>query len=112
MSWFRASTRALWATLHSSRAGGKATCRCDGQIITGQLADSNTNGIPDICEQPQCLDADITNNHIVDGADLGSLLAFWGPVNPVLPQADINRDGVVNGADIGILLANWGPCGK
>ena len=82
-----------------------------GQIITGQLADSNTNGIPDICEQPQCLDADITNNHIVDGADLGSLLAFWGPVNPVLPQADINRDGVVNGADIGILLANWGPCG-
>ena len=81
-----------------------------GQILTGQLADSNTNGIPDICEQPQCQDADITNNHIVDGADLGALLAFWGPVNPVLPQADVNRDGQVNGADIGILLSYWGPC--
>ena len=81
-----------------------------GQILTGQLADSNTNGVPDICEQPRCQDADITNNHIVDGADLGALLAFWGPVNPVLPQADVNRDGQVNGADIGILLSYWGPC--
>jgi len=81
-----------------------------GQILTGQLADSNTNGIPDICEPPQCRDADITNNQIIDGADLGALLAFWGPVNPVLPQADVNRDGQVNGADIGILLSYWGPC--
>ncbi len=81
-----------------------------GQILTGQLADSNTNGIPDICEQPQCQDADITNNHIIDGADLGALLAFWGPVNPVLPQADINHDGQVNGSDLGILLSYWGPC--
>jgi hypothetical protein len=81
-----------------------------GQILTGQLADSNTNSIPDICEQPQCQDADITNNQIIDGADLGALLAFWGPVNPILPQADINRDGRVSGADIGILLSFWGPC--
>ena len=81
-----------------------------GQILTGQLADSNTNGVPDICEQPRCQDADITNNQIIDGADLGALLAFWGPVNPVLPQADVNRDGQVNGADIGILLSYWGPC--
>ena len=81
-----------------------------GQILTGQLTDSNTNGVPDICEQPQCRDADITNNQIIDGADLGALLAFWGPVNPVLPQADVNRDGQVNGADIGILLSYWGPC--
>jgi hypothetical protein len=81
-----------------------------GQILTGQLADSNTNGIPDICERPQCQDADITNNHIIDGADLGALLAFWGPVNPVLPQADINRDGEIDGSDLGILLSFWGPC--
>jgi hypothetical protein len=81
-----------------------------GQILQGQLTDSNTNGVPDICEQPRCQDADITNNQIIDGADLGALLAFWGPVNPVLPQADVNRDGQVNGADIGILLSYWGPC--
>ena len=81
-----------------------------GQILTGQLADSNTNGVPDICEQPQCQEADITNNHIVDGADLGAMLAFWGPVNPVLLRADINRDGQVDGIDLSILLSYWGPC--
>jgi hypothetical protein len=81
-----------------------------GQILNGQLPDSNTNGIPDICEGPTCQDADITNNQIIDGADLGAMLAFWGPVNPVLPQADINRDGDVNGADLGSLLSFWGPC--
>ena len=94
-----------------------ADCNSDGivdygQILTGQLVDMNTTGIPDICEQPPCQDSDITNNHVVDGADLGALLAFWGPVNPVLPQADINRDGDVNGADLGLLLTNWGPCGQ
>ena len=104
-----------WNGLASYTVEWSTDCNSDGivdygQILTGQLADSNTNGVPDICEQPRCQDADITNNHIVDGADLGALLAFWGPVNPVLPQADVNRDGQVNGADIGILLSYWGPC--
>jgi hypothetical protein len=38
------------------------------------------------------------------------LLAFWGPVNPALPNTDINKDGFVNGADLGYLLGAWGPC--
>jgi hypothetical protein len=38
------------------------------------------------------------------------LLAFWGTVSPAFPRADINRDGVVNGADLGILLSFWGAC--
>jgi hypothetical protein len=81
-----------------------------GQILTGQLADTDTNGIPDICEGPTCNDIDLNLNGIVDGGDLGILLAFWGPVSPAFPRADINRDGVVNGADLGIVLAFWGPC--
>ena len=87
-------------------------------------ADCNTNGIGDACELAagapdfnadiipdtcQCL-ADLFVDRQVNGADLGALLAFWGPVNPALPSADINRDGLVNGADLGYLLANWGPC--
>ncbi len=104
-----------WNGLASYTVEWSADCNSDGivdygQILTGQLADSNTNGIPDICEQPQCQDADITNNQIIDGADLGAMLAFWGPVNPVLPQADINHDGEVNGADLSLLLSFWGPC--
>lgn len=60
---------------------------------------------------PMCADADLTGDGVVDGADLGAVLAFWGPVGTVLPQADIDGDGQVNGADLGILLSFWGPCG-
>jgi hypothetical protein len=81
-----------------------------GQILQGQLVDANTNGVPDICEGPTCNDIDLNLNGIVDGGDLGILLAFWGTVSPAFPRADINRDGLVNGADLGILLAFWGPC--
>jgi hypothetical protein len=81
-----------------------------GQILQGQLADTNTNGVPDICEVPTCHDIDLNLNEIVEGGDLGVLLAFWGPVSPAFPRADIYSDGLVNGADLGILLAFWGPC--
>ena len=80
-----------------------------GQILAGQLADLNGNGIPDICEGPTCRDADLFRNGVINGADLGILLSEWGPAN-VNTVSDINRDGVVNGADLGFLLANWGPC--
>ena len=82
-----------------------------GQILTGQLADTNTNGIPDCCEPGNnCCVGDIYENHIVDGGDLGVLLSEWGIVTPTT-HSDLNRDGFVNGADLGMLLANWGPCG-
>jgi hypothetical protein len=76
---------------------------CD---IAGGAPDFNLDTIPDTC---QCL-ADLFIDRQVNGADLGALLAFWGPVNPALPSADINRDGNVNGADLGYLLNAWGPC--
>jgi len=92
-----------------------ADCNSDGIIDYGQchdgsLPDYNGNNIPDICEGPDCHDADLTINGVVDGADLGALLAFWGPINQAFPRADINRDGVVNGADLGLLLSVWGAC--
>jgi hypothetical protein len=73
------------------------------------LRDQNRNGVPDrICE---CL-GDLYVDGFVNGADLGALLAYWGPVTgtPASQAADINRDGVVNGSDLGILLAGWGAC--
>ena len=85
-----------------------------GQILNGTLPDTNANNIPDCCEEgipcSPCYAFDLNPTGIVDGADLGALLAFWGPVSPAFPRADINRDGDVNGADLGLLLANWGPC--
>jgi hypothetical protein len=80
-----------------------------GQLLTGQLADSNTDGVPDVCQQPNCVDADLFRDFNVNGADLGILLSQWGPNSP-LTVSDINSDGVVNGADLGLLLSFWGPC--
>jgi hypothetical protein len=80
-----------------------------GQILTGQLADLDTDGIPDVCQQPTCRDADLYRNNRIDGADLGILLSEWGPVTPST-NSDINKDGSVNGADLGILLSFWGAC--
>ena len=105
----------------SGRIGGviiewSADCNSDGivdygQILNGQLADTNTNGIPDCCEPGNsCCVGDIYVNHIIDGGDLGVLLSEWGAVTPTT-NSDLNRDGFVNGADLGMLLANWGPCG-
>jgi hypothetical protein len=82
-----------------------------GQILNGQLPDTNANNIPDCCEPGNsCCLGDIYENHIVDGGDLGVLLSEWGVVTPTT-RSDLNRDGFVDGADLGRLLANWGPCG-
>jgi hypothetical protein len=91
-----------------------ADCNSDGiidygQILQGQLADTNSDGVPDICQQPTCVDADIFRDFNVNGADLGILLSQWGPNTP-LTESDLNGDGVVNGADLGLLLSFWGPC--
>jgi len=91
-----------------------ADCNSDGivdygQILQGQLADLDINGIPDICQRPTCVDADLFRDFNVNGADLGILLSQWGPNSP-LTVSDINSDGVVNGADLGLLLSFWGPC--
>jgi hypothetical protein len=80
-----------------------------GQILQGQLADLNTDGVPDVCQQPTCVDADLFRNGVINGADLGILLSQWGPA-PAGTVSDINRDGQVNGADLGYLLNAWGPC--
>ena len=58
--------------------------------------------------------ADLTGDGVVNGIDLGILLANWsipataaGCGGAVPCAADINSDGFVNGLDLGVLLANW-----
>ena len=80
-----------------------------GQILQGQLADTNQNGVPDSCETPNCTNADLFRDFNVNGADLGILLSQWGP-STSLTVSDLNRDGVVDGSDLGLLLSFWGPC--
>jgi enterochelin esterase-like enzyme len=55
---------------------------------------------------PCRLAADIDCSGAVTGADLGLLLAEWGPGSG---PADLDGNGTVDGADLGALLAAWGP---
>ncbi len=54
-----------------------------------------------------CCPADLNCDGIINGADLGLLVAAWGDTSG---KADINNDGNVNGADLGLLVAAWGEC--
>ena len=39
-----------------------------------------------------------------------ALLAFALPASAQSCRSDLNGDGLVNGANLGIMLANWGLC--
>jgi hypothetical protein len=49
--------------------------------------------------------ADLNGDNIVNGFDLGLVLAAWGT-----PKQDVTGDAVTDGTDLGILLASWGAC--
>jgi hypothetical protein len=49
---------------------------------------------------------DLNGDGIVNGADMGLLLASWGACSGC--DADLNGDGLVNGGDLGLLLSYWG----
>ena len=51
---------------------------------------------------------DLDGSGTVDPADLGLLLAAWGPALDPHP-ADVNQDCAVDGLDLGAVLAAWGP---
>jgi fibronectin-binding autotransporter adhesin len=51
--------------------------------------------------------ADLNNDGVVNGADLGLLLGGWGECGSACCAGDLNGDSVVNGADLGVLLGNW-----
>jgi hypothetical protein len=76
-----------------------------GQILSGELVDADSNGVPDSCECP----CDVFPDNAVNGIDLGVLLGQWGEVTQYT-VTDFNRDGAVDGSDLGELLAAWGPC--
>ena len=52
--------------------------------------------------------ADLNQDRVVDGADLGALLGAWGPCQGC--PADLNGDAMVNAEDLGSLLVAWGLC--
>jgi hypothetical protein len=83
-----------------------------GQILSGELADANGNGVPDCCDAgTSCIPClgDVTDNGVVNGIDLAALLAAWGGGKSQF-DCDIDNDGSVGGSDLAIVLAGWGAC--
>ncbi|MGA0174637.1 MAG: LamG-like jellyroll fold domain-containing protein, partial [Phycisphaerales bacterium] len=70
-------------------------------------ADTNGDGVPDECGTP-CV-GDVNGDGVVNGVDLGTVLAGWGAAGGGT-VSDLNSDGVVDGVDLGLVLAAWGGC--
>jgi hypothetical protein len=95
-----------------------ADCNSDGivdygQILAGELEDTNSNGIPDCCDAGTSCDcpADIDGNGDINGIDLAIILDKWGTNGGKdYPNADIDGDGTIAGADLAQVLGNWGAC--
>ena len=105
-----------WSPVELTRGGVEWSADCNndglvdyGQILTGQLADTNQNGVPDACEADPC-PGDITGNGIVNSTDLAVVLSAWGSDGQAKFDADVDNSGVVDGADLAFVLAGWGAC--
>jgi hypothetical protein len=72
------------------------------EIAMGFEIDANNDGIPDSCAPPGD-PADLNGDGIVDGGDLGLMLANWGEPG----TSDLDGDGDTDGGDLGLLLASW-----
>jgi hypothetical protein len=73
------------------------------QIANANQADTNSNGIGDVCEFAR---GDLNLDGIVNASDVPLFFNAWGSTGA--SPADFNFDGVVNAADFSILLGNWG----
>jgi hypothetical protein len=70
---------------------------------------SNPGDVVVVPGAPPCI-ADVVPDGVVNSADLGVILAGWGPCTGSTCFGDLNRDGQVDSSDLGIVLSAWGPC--
>ena len=70
------------------------------------IADVNLGGVSMTgAYVPETDPEDLNGDGSVNSADLGLLVAAWGPCKGC--AADLNGDGQVNSADLGLLVAAW-----
>jgi hypothetical protein len=80
-----------------------------GQILDGQVADANDNGVPDMCETTSCT-GDVVRDGEVNGVDIAAVLSQWGTAGGSSNIGDVDGDGVVSGPDLAFELSGWGAC--
>ena len=81
---------------------------CEHEWKYAPCQDVNANGTCDEFETIAAAFGDFDASGAVDGADLGPMLAAWGPVTTVTVRYDLNHDNSIDGFDLGLLLARWG----
>ena len=78
-------------------------------LFSGQFdGPSSTLGIDiavDLALTSAPVPVDITDDGVVDGADLAEVLWAWGTANPA---CDLDESGTVDGTDLGLVIACWG----
>ena len=87
-----------WSFGFAGRNGG-----IDQDVLIGDLSISMIVECP-----PPGNPADLNDDGIVDGADLGLLLGGWGLCTSTPCLGDLNEDGRVDGADLGLILGEFG----
>lgn len=80
-----------------------------GQIATiSTHVPSGLNGVAVLTIESPTIIGDLNADGLVDGADLGPLLADWGPCDECAScPADLDGNCVIDGADLGLLLSSW-----
>lgn len=98
-----------WINDAPSTAGTVASDNCDAAMKN--LFVDRIRAAIESWETADCTPCpgDFNRDGEVDGADMGILLAEWGPCSAGC-LADVDGDGDVDGADLGRFLAYWGPC--
>jgi hypothetical protein len=83
-------------------------CDLNARVDTCDYADGapddNLDGHLDSCSYAKG-DFDLSGE--VDAADIGTLLLYFGEINPVF--GDMDGDGEISAADLGALLVLFGP---
>lgn len=82
-----------------------------GTVVAKGFRASIASVSAEVANPPPTCPADLNGDGRVNGADLGILLAAWGPgCDCECISPDLNGDGMIDGMDLGLFLNAWGLC--
>ena len=102
--------RSVVERLSSPAAAKRLICACAWCLSFVALSAAARAAAPQAGPACPGCTADLNFDDLVDGTDLGILLAEWCPNGGCKTAADLDNDQTVDGTDLGILLGQWGPC--